>query len=125
MSVDPKRLLGKLLGKSDPLNAQSPPAGSGGRRLNNVPLYLVGAVVVGFILVCVYTMAQRDRMARDADKPNKPQHNTGADQAAKNVTSPWLGTSFINAANQPKLEEITPPPPEPIVAASAPANSPP
>ena len=125
MSVDPKRLLGKLLGKPDPLNAQSPPAGSGGRRLNNVPLYLVGAVVVGFILVCVYTMAQRDRMARDAVKPNKPQHNTGADQAAKNVTSPWMGTSFINAANQPKLEEIAPPPPEPIVAASAPTISPP
>lgn len=95
------------------------PGTVGVRRLNRLPLYLVGAALLGFVLIVALVAVNRAR--QPAAGSDRKQGGGGSEQLARHIAA--AGTGMVPAATPPKPPEL--PKPEEPKPAPVPAPKPP
>lgn len=92
---------------TDPMSPEASPAGltkrSGVRRVNNVPMYILGAIVIAFVVVMALVAA--DRAAKQGSRTKSPHETTGSTAMFAREIAGNQQEGFIEAVRPPHVPQ--------------------
>lgn len=86
--------------QADPMSSATVPGSPGTRTMNNMPLFIGGAIMVGFVIIVVTVMNQRANQGQGTAQTESARKGNGSANMAAELTAPWAAGQIIPSIGQ-------------------------